>query len=172
MCTTNILCFVICIESKGNVTFQLGLQRKMNNTHTHASSHSWLFPAEHRQLVRLETPGLGRTNCSGAWRRKTETGSVWEEVGGNGRRQGWGAGLRRQGDRQIRPLKFYLSSGDFFLSHSLQHIIKRIHAHYRERRNQKGRKPQSIPTVRRCHRTFQLIAILCGRLWFRRWCWG
>lgn len=114
MCTTNILCFVICIESKGNVTFQLGLQRKMNNTHTHASSHSWLFPAEHRQLVRLETPGLGRTNCSGAWRRKTETGSVWEEVGGNGRRQGWGAGLRRQGDRQIRPLKFYLSSGDFF----------------------------------------------------------
>ena len=34
ICTANTLCFVICIESKGNVTFQLGSQRKMNNTHT------------------------------------------------------------------------------------------------------------------------------------------
>lgn len=41
-------------------------------------------------------------------------GVGWGGEGGQEDAGGGGAGLGRQGDRQIRPLKFYLSSGDFF----------------------------------------------------------
>lgn len=103
---------------------------------------------------------------------KTETGSVWEEVRGMGGGRGGGRGCEGRVTSRSDLLSFTCHREIFFYHIPYNIIIKRIHDHYRERRNQKGRKPQNIPTARRCHRTFQLIAVLCGRLWFRRWCWG